>query len=305
MRLKIIVILVLIIPLVFAHGQSSFSGMENPYHIRSWALINGGGLIAGGDNDLLNPAELAAVTQRYLDFSLLSYPADITSGMARVQMPYRQKIISVAVRQLNYGQFDGYDGDGEATGSYTSGDIWITTAIAGQMLEGQVLYGLTTGAFFSQLEDYRAAAIQLTPGLILNLTDETTRVGLVLRNAGFVVENYTTANEKLPTSVAVTLGRQLAHLPLLLNLELDYRLADDDIEIGLGGLFALSDNFNLRVGTSSRKFDQAPGDRQANDLLGSSGLALSYTGNSFGFDVGGSFYGAGAWVTGIGLGVLF
>ncbi len=285
-------------------GQASFSGMENAYHVQSLAMTLGGSLTLNSESDRLNPAMLVETTERSFSFGVLSYPADITSGMVIVRLPVNKRVFSFAVRQLNYGYFDGYDIDGQATGSYTAGDTWLTAAVAGHAFN-KISYGISTGVFLSHLEEYSAAAITVTPGLIIKLPERSAHLGLAIRNSGLVLSQYSSAKESLPTTIVTSFSKQLEHLPLNLNFDFGYRTTDQKAALSVSGLFQLPYNLQLRLGSSTDKIDQSPGEKNAQDLLGATGVALTYLGTSYSFDIGSYFYGPGAWVSGIGLGVVF
>ena len=285
-------------------AQTSFSGLEVGYHIRSLALAGGGSLLAGMVNDQLNPA-VAGHSQRKACFGWLRYPAGIQGGIASLKYSAQRFNYTLSLRHLNYGSFDGYNEAAEPTGSYYSGDSWLTFSAAGQSGNRILAYGITTGIFVSQLEKYNAKVLTITPGVLFDLKQLDMKIGLSVQNWGLVLDSYTAASEELPTRIVAGFSRQLAHLPLELDFDLGYRFTDGMLLLGLSGVFALPFGLELIWGTSSAKIDQSSGNQDARDLFAASGIALSYTVKKYSLDIGGYFYGPGAWSNGIGLGVLF
>ncbi len=295
-------IIALICLLTTAVGQASFSGLEVGYQIKNLALAGGGSLLVGTGNDRMNPATTDTIS-RQVNFGWLNYPAGIESGRIALKFRKNRFHCNVSLRHLSYGTFDGYTADAKPTGTYFSGDTWFSISIARKNPEKLLDYGITTGLFASQLEKYKATILTLTPGILLNLRQIGIKVGLSLQNGGIILDGYSTASEELPTKLVVGISRNLAYLPLELNLDLGYHVNDELPFFGLGGIFTLPLGFSLFWGTSSAKIEQGPGNQDARDLFAASGFALSYSIKNYHFDIGSYFYGPGAWGSGLGLGV--
>ncbi|MFH1851100.1 MAG: hypothetical protein ABIA75_02015 [Candidatus Neomarinimicrobiota bacterium] len=289
--------------LFFGTLQAGFPGLTSGYHVRTLALAGAGSVITGVASDRLNPAALET-TGRQGNLGWLRYPAGIQAGLLAVVLPGNGRTWSLAVRQLDYGDFDGYDEDANSTGSYSSSDTWLTVAVAGRPV-GFLRWGIAAGIFLSQLEEYQAAALTVTPGVLVDLERFRLKVGISVRNLGTVIDNYTAVDDDLPTMVVLGVSRRLAYLPLELTGDVFYRGTGELPGLAVGGVFTLAPGWQLRLGTSADKVEQGPGDDVRRDFLAASGLGLSFQGTRFSFDCGGYFYGPGGWVTGAGLGVAF
>ncbi len=285
-------------------GQTSFSGLDGSYHVRSLGLAGGGSVITSPESDHLNPA--AGLTgNRNANFSWVSYPAGINGGFAAVNLPVYRHALTISLRQLNYGSFDGYSVDAVPEASYNAGDTWFSISVLRHRSNRPLSYGLTAGIFHSQLADHDATVVLITPGLLWNIPEYQLKTGLSLVNSGIILNNFTSAREKLPARLVAGFSRRLTHLPLELAVDYGYLINSRESTLHVGGIFHLSAGIKLRWGTSSDKIEQAPGNQDARDLFAASGISLSYAVRDLNVDFGGYYYGPGFWVYGIGMGVAF
>jgi len=286
--------------LSLACAQTAYYGLESGFHISGLALAGGGVVISSAENDRQNPA-LLDHSQPAVGFSWLEYPAGISGGIASFQLSWKNHPVQIGLRQLNYGEFDGYDNEAQSTGSYGAADTWLTISTAGTTPRGFMKYGLTAGAFTSQLEDYIAQIFTFTAGVSIDSKKHRLKIGAVIRNLGLVRKNYTEIREDLPTQVVVGVARSLAHLPLELALDIGYYTPSKSSLAVVNGIINLAPGLKLRWGTSTAKIDQAPGYQDYRDLLAASGAAVSFTFRKISIDAGGYFYGPGAYISGMGL----
>ena len=104
--------------------------------MRSWfspsavSFGGGGSLLDLSEADIKNPAILSELDSGRIAFSLVRYPTDINLGHLGWTVPQEKMVYSINIRQLDFGDFDGYDEDGNSTGSYSSGDLWISGTVS-------------------------------------------------------------------------------------------------------------------------------------------------------------------------------
>ena len=285
----------------FLAAQRSYPGLNTWYHPQGIAMAGAGYSMLSVESDVKNPA-LLNERKESLHFSLLLYPAKIEAGIISVSFRSGKRVYSLSLRHLNYGFFDGYDEDGNQTGSYTSGDEWLTVSVGGRKRGNRIAWGGTLGGFFSQLESYQSVLMTLTVGALLYIDEIDAKLGLSIENYGFVFKRYTHAIESLPTTVIGSFAKNLAHLPLEVSVDIGYVLTGS-AWFRLGGIFQLPYGIQLRGGMSSDKYYQKTGNSLSADYFGSSGLGLSYGYRRYSFDISGYYFGIGGWISGIGLSI--
>ncbi|NIW79443.1 MAG: hypothetical protein GWN16_08310, partial [Calditrichae bacterium] len=116
-------------------------------------------------------------------------------------------------------------------------------------------YGLNLKFIYSSLEDFNASGMAVDAGLIYAVPYVSDLCFAVsLANLGFMFDNYTTQEEKLPLNLRVGFSKRLEHLPLLFTASLnDITLkTEDEIDFikrfSLGGEFDISEVVKFRLG---------------------------------------------------------
>ena len=79
----------------------------------------------------------------------------------------------------------------------------------------------------------------------------------------------------IESNTAFSISKNLAYLPLNLFSDLVLNNYSNTIEIFSGGIFNLSNNLELHIGTSSRKGNQNFNNSLFNSIFGSSGFGLT------------------------------
>ena len=99
-------------------------------------------------------------------------------------------------------------------------------------------------------------------------------------------------------------SRKLKYLPAVVYIDF---LFDDknNTEIFLGSCFNLINNFKFTAGTSTRKFDQNTSQDIFKTILGSTGFGFIYSSKQIVVQYGIYYYGIGASVNGLNIGIYF
>jgi len=208
-----------------------------------------------------NPASLNGIEDRLASITYTDYFMDLQMGWLGYCHPVR-KIgnISASVHYLNYGELERTDILGENLGSFSASDIMLTVGLA-RLFREKWAYGLTFKLARSQLAEFSSEAVACDAGLILDVPSQLMHVGLAVRNLGSSLSKFDQVWEKLPLTYRAGLSKQLAHLPLVFNIDL-IRYHHDEARTlagfywASGGEFTLSEHVKFRFGYHSKGSDQ-------------------------------------------------
>ena len=283
-------------------GQSYYSGLSAWYSPTTLSLGGGGSLLNEQEADRQNPAYLGDIKNQIVFLDIVRYPAGVSSKHLGWIVPKNRRVFSVHFRQLDYGQFDGYDEDGISTGAYRSQDSWLSGTVS--FRSGIVNYGMNTGVFYSQLSTSKSILFVSTFGCMLSLEKEKVQFGISLRNYGYVLRAFSKSEEILPPSVVVSVSKQLAHLPLKINAEAKF-MTDDQNIFYVSGLFTLTPSLYLTWGFNSEKFGQGTETSVTKDLITGTGIGLGFKTETYSITTGGYFYNPGNWIFGVSFGLSY
>jgi hypothetical protein len=263
-------------------GKAAFDFLQLPTHAR--VAAEGGTNVSLVDSDvnmyLSNPAALNAEMHQHLAINYATYYADVkNTNLAYAHESKKLKgVLGFGFQNVNYGKFDGYDAGGNATNSFSAADNAFSVGYAQQ----QGVFTLAGSLKFanSRIDQYNANALLLDVGAVFNHPKRDFNVGLTVRNAGFLLNNYDLSQAdkpKMPLNVQLGASYKLEHMPLRFSLTA-HNLQTPDIvyldpskssridengnpiqekktlgdkmlrHLTAGGEFLLGKNFNLRFG---------------------------------------------------------
>ncbi|MDW7695302.1 type IX secretion system protein PorQ [Flammeovirgaceae bacterium SG7u.111] len=261
-------------------GVGSFQFVDLPINARQVGL--GGVNITSSHQDptmfTSNPALLSDSTDRFISFNHHSYHAGIQNNQLLFTADFNKiGTWGIAIQQLNYGEIDGYDENGEATGSFKSNDFMMILSHSQQL--GIFKLGSNAKIIQSNIAGYQASGLLFDLGGVFSHPTKDLTIGLTFRNIGFAFQNYlpnqsfsmpfdaligiTFKPERMPFRLSFT-AREL-HRFLQIAYD-DPNDSDSDDGFGqpttndisfadklsrhfvLGGEVVFSKNFNLRVG---------------------------------------------------------
>ena len=282
--------------LCFVNGQSSYQGLNSWYSPVTVSLGGGGTLLNIQEADRQNPGVLGrADNQKYI-LEIVRYPASVKSKHIGWISPKNKRVYSFHFRQMDYGRFDGYDEDGNPSGSYNSNDTWFSSSISSQY--GMLSYGMSAGLFHSQLASKKSIIIVSSFGGLISLHKQNMELGIALKNQGIILNKFT-SEENLPLSCVMSVSKKLAYLPLKLNLDIDFISNTPEPDIYLSGKFTLSESVFLRWGINSEKFNQQIESGVTKDLITGTGIGLEFKSGKYSIESGGYCYNPGNWILGV------
>jgi hypothetical protein len=215
--------LLLIIPMsVVAQtaGKQSFQFLNAASTARLSAL--GGVNVSLSDEDInflfTNPALVGDTLNRWASASYQFYVADIGEATFAYGQKFKKiGMLSMGVQHFSYGDIKGYDASGAPTGDYKSGETALYVSKSHQINNFRL--GVNLKGVFSNLAGYRANALMLDIGGTFIHPKKNFTVGMVMRNIGFVLSNYSsTSNAKVPFDLQVGSTFRPEHMPLRFSL---------------------------------------------------------------------------------------
>ena len=287
--------------LCFVNGQSGYQGLNSWYSSVTVSLGGGGTLLNIQEADRQNPAVLGrADNQKYI-LETVRYPANVNSKHIGWIFPKNKRIYSFHYRQMDYGRFDGYDEDGNPSGSYNSNDTWLSSSISSQY--GMISYGMSSGLFHSQLASEKSILMVSSFGGLISLKKQKMIFGIAFKNQGIILKRFNSENINLPLSCVIGISKILAYLPLQLNLDIEFMSDTPEPDIYLSGKFTLSESVFLRWGINSERFNQQIESGMTKDLITGTGIGLGFKSGKYSIESGGYFYNPGNWILGVSVGI--
>lgn len=189
------------------------------------ARINalGGSLITVKDDDaglaFQNPALLNPLMDKQISFNHSFYMANINHGY----VGYAQHVKSInttfhtGIQYADYGKFTTTDATGQAQGEFKAKD-WSWTIGAGRMLSDKLSVGANLRMAGSRLESYNAFGMTVDLAAMYADTARRTNVTFVIRNAGFMLNNYDDKREPMPMDIQFGISHKVKYLPIRLSI---------------------------------------------------------------------------------------
>ena len=203
-------------------GESTYQFLNLISSPRQAAL--GGKVITIMDYDvssgLYNPATINAEMDKQLAINYSSHLGGIGYGTAAYAYTWDRHVntFHAGVTYVNYGVFDGYDIDGNATGEFRGAETAISLGYAYQIPRSDLYLGANLKMISSKLEQYNSFGVALDFGMVYMIPKIDFIAALSVRNIGTQITTYNDLNEKLPLEVTLGLSQTLENIPLRWHL---------------------------------------------------------------------------------------
>lgn len=228
MQNKLIVLLLILL----ACPAFSQVGGENVYQFlnlisspRQAAL--GGKTITTYDYDvnqpLFNPASINEEMNGRLALNYSNYLGDVNYGTASYAYTHDKHVntFHAGVTYINYGKFDGRNEFGDATGTFTGGEVALSLGYAYNIPWTNLYLGANAKFISSTLESYQSFGAAVDLGAIYVDDKNDINYGLVIRNFGTQITTYNGEKEKLPFEVIAGISQELENVPVRWHLTLE------------------------------------------------------------------------------------
>ena len=187
----------------------------------------GGKTITIYDNDVnqvhFNPATINADMDNHLALNYGSYFKEVTYGTASYAYTYDRHLqtFQAGVNYVNYGNFDGYDENGQATSSFSGSEIALSLGYSYNIPNTTIHIGANAKLISSNLESYSSLGGAIDIGALFIDERNDVNWGLVIRNIGTQFTTYSGTNEKLPLEIIAGVSQELENVPIRWHLTLE------------------------------------------------------------------------------------
>jgi len=156
--------------------------------------------------------------------SYVNYIADISYGAAAGALSIgknKDHLIHVGVVYANYGDFDGFDLDGNSTGEFGASETAVSLGYAKQIPNTDFYLGGNLKFISSSLEQYNSVGIAADLGVLYYKKESNLNIGLAIRNIGTQLTTYAGTKEKLPLAIDAGISQIPTHVPVrwFINLQ--------------------------------------------------------------------------------------
>ena len=187
----------------------------------------GGKTITIYDDDVnqvnFNPATINPEMDNHLAINYGSYFGEVTYGTASYAYTYDRHLqtFQVGVNYVNYGNFEGYDENGQTTASFSGSETALSFGYAYNVPYTSIYIGANAKVISSTLESYNSLGGAIDIGAIFIDEKNDVNWGLVIRNIGTQFTTYAEVPEKLPLEILIGVSQELENVPVRWHLTLE------------------------------------------------------------------------------------
>ncbi|APY12248.1 penicillin-binding protein [Seonamhaeicola sp. S2-3] len=180
----------------------------------------GGKVLTNVDYDvtqgMFNPATINVEMDNQLALNYTSYLGGISYGTASYAytIDRRTQTFHAGITYINYGSFDGYDEDGNSTGTFSGGETALSFGYARQIGYSDFYLGGNLKFISSKLEQYTSFGAAVDVGLLYINDYLDFNAALVIRNLGTQITTYAGLHESLPFEVSFGMSQRLENVPI-------------------------------------------------------------------------------------------
>ncbi|AWG22552.1 penicillin-binding protein [Flavobacterium faecale] len=172
---------------------------------------------------IFNPASINAEMDNHLSINYGSYFGEVTYGTAAYAYTYDRHVqtFHAGVSYINYGNFDGYDENGQSTAAFSGSEIALSGGYAYNIPYTNIHLGANVKLISSSLETYTSLGGAIDFGALF--IDEANDVnwGLAIRNVGTQFTTYSGLREKSPMEIILGVSQELEHVPIRWHINLE------------------------------------------------------------------------------------
>ena len=225
---KLVVVLMILLCLpVFGQigGRNTYQFLNLVTSPRQAAL--GGKIVTIYDEDVnqahFNPASINPEMHNQLALNYGSYFGEVSYGTASYAYTYDQHLqtFQAGINYINYGTFEGYDENGQATNSFTGSEVAVSLGYAYNVPFTNLHLGVNAKVISSVLENYNSLGGALDLGAVYRDERNDVNWALVIRNIGTQFTTYSGVREKLPLEVMLGVSQELDNVPIRWHLTLE------------------------------------------------------------------------------------
>lgn len=206
-------------------GESTYQFLNLISSPRQAAL--GGKVLTNADYDvtqaLFNPATINVDMDNQLAVNYANYLGGIGYGTAAYAytVDRHTQTFHAGITYVNYGSFDGYDENGNSTGTFSGNEAALSMGYAFQIGYSDFYFGANAKLITSKLEQYNSVGVATDIGLLYINDNLDFNATIVIRNLGTQITTYAGLHEPLPFEVSLGLSQRLEHVPIRWHITLE------------------------------------------------------------------------------------
>ncbi len=206
-------------------GQSVYQFLNLVTSPRQAAL--GGKVITFYDEDVnqaqFNPATINEEMDSHLAVNYGSYFGEIAYGTAAYAYTVDRHVQTfyAGANYINYGNFDGYDENGQKTGAFSGSEAALSLGYAYNLPFTNIHLGANAKIISSTLETYNSFGAALDLGFLFIDEKNDVNWAFVVRNLGTQISSYSGTREKLPTEVMIGISQEVENVPIRWHMTLE------------------------------------------------------------------------------------
>jgi hypothetical protein len=206
-------------------GRSTYQFLNLVNSPRQAAL--GGKVVTNYDYDptqgIFNPASINPEMDNQLSLNYVNYIGDVNYGTASYAYLWdrRTQVIHTGVTYINYGSFDGYDEQGNATNSFGASEVAVSFGHARNIAFTDFHVGANVKFISSKFEQYNSFGAALDIGVMYVYEPWDLHITAVGRNIGTQITPYEDTYEKLPFELILGISQTLQNIPIRWHFTLE------------------------------------------------------------------------------------
>ena len=172
---------------------------------------------------LINPSSINVLMDNNFSINYSNYISDISYGSASYAYTFdnRSNTLHFGLSYIDYGNFDGYDEQGNSTNSFTGKESAISVGYSTKINNLPVYFGANIKIITSTLEQYNSLGLSSDIGFLYINDSSDLNIGFVIRNIGVQLKAYDENKEKLPFEVDLGFSQLLENAPLRWNITIE------------------------------------------------------------------------------------
>jgi hypothetical protein len=233
---KVVLVIALIVTYYSASAQqagtTSYSFLNLPYGAKIGAIGGSNTSLYRNDPNLFlsNPALASDSLAQRPSISYTAFPTGIGLSTATYSHSFSNAgLWSAGIQYLSYGQIDGFDDSGNATGSFKPNDYAII--ISHVRSSNNIRFGASIKQVGSNIAGYKGSATLFDLGSVFIHPSQRFTVGLSIKNIGFEWQKISeSVNTKLPFDIQLGATVKPLHMPFRFSFTL-YKLNQWDLTL--------------------------------------------------------------------------
>ena len=251
-------------------SETSFPGMD---------IFTSSANISMGGAGYLKPSPLSSNINpsisggKVFSASIVKYPAGIASQNIGISFLFKNNTFGkFLINNISYGIFEGYNENLISTGTYSASDTKITASYGKRILRLPIKLGVQSSFYLSNYGGYTFNIYSFSAGLSFRAKEQRFTMGMSIHNLSTSSSDLVV---DLHPRLVISGSKKLKHLPLIVFLDLTSENSSD-LTAFIGGEFDINKNFQFRIGSSNRKFNQNIKKDIFSSVIGASGFGFGY-----------------------------